>query len=99
MNETNVQAIKKEKDGKKLHRAVGGLKSERVQDLALGLASRLKSERVQTTVITAEVAVASQGVGGFAPATRDEVTVKIAGRRRVRTGLGETVTDFAVKVN
>jgi hypothetical protein len=61
------------------------LKSERVQVPV----SRLKSERVQSTVLVAEVAAA----GG------DDITVKVAGRRRLRSESGEeSVADFSVKI-
>jgi hypothetical protein len=70
------------------------LKSERLQTPM----TRLKSERLQSTVVIAEVAVASQSPG-LAPAAGDEVTVKVAGRRRLRSGSGEeTVADFAMKI-
>ena len=71
------------------------LKSERVQVPV----SRLKSERVQSTVLVAEVAVASQTPEGLAAAGGDDITVKVAGRRRLRSESGEeTVADFAVKI-
>jgi hypothetical protein len=75
------------------------LKSERVQDAITESPGRLKSERVQSTVLVAEVALASQGPDGATLIPGEEVTMKVSGRRRVRSGSEETVTDFAVKVS